>query len=97
MARVLSKKDACDLAEKGDVNGLLEALTANPGLIDKPGGKEKKTPLYYACKAGHVEIVKLLLRFGAEDDEDGDILEVATSDVQKELLTFGWGKVGKTA
>ena len=94
---MLTKKDACDLAEKGDVNGLLEALTANPALIDKTGGKDNQTPLYYACKAGNEEIVKLLLRFGAEDDEDGSILEIATPEVQRILLTFGWGKVGKTS
>ena len=95
IARVMTKNNIHELAQKGDINGVLECLLAKPGLVDAKGGKDQATPLYYACKEGHEEVAKLLLRFGAEDDVDGTIIQDADPSLRKLLLTFGWGKVGK--
>lgn len=82
-------------AAKGELQTVLDNLVKNPDCIDKVGGPEKEKPLYYACKNGHEEVVKLLLRYGAEDEPDGRVLKDAAPEVREILLTFGWGKAGK--
>mmetsp|Transcript_4316 Transcript_4316/g.5719 ORF Transcript_4316/g.5719 Transcript_4316/m.5719 type:complete len:208 (-) Transcript_4316:634-1257(-) len=83
-----------DAAAKGDLQGVLDNLVKKPKSIDNVGGPEKQKPLYYACKNGHEEVAKLLLRYGAEDEPDGRILKAATPEMRATLLSFGWGKMG---
>ena len=73
---------------------MLDCILKNPDCVDRKGGKLKESPLYYAAKNGRAEVVKLLLRYGAEDEDDGRILREADPSVRKVLIDFGFGRVG---
>jgi ankyrin repeat protein len=63
--------DLCTAAHIGDVERVRELLDADPSLANRPGDYESYyacsgTPIRNAAAAGHLEIVKMLLKHGAD-------------------------------
>ena len=65
-------------------------LTDNPDEINKPN-KEQKTPLCIAAKTGNLNMVKLLVRHGADINfisPEGTPIQIAERNVHKNVLEF---------
>jgi len=61
------ERSACAAAQKGDISKLQRLLQHNPSsAIQTDGLTGGYTPLHYACREGHVEVVQLLLQYGAD-------------------------------
>ena len=76
--------------EKDSTKIALLLLTDNPDEINKPN-KEQKTPLCTAAKTGNLNMVKLLVRHGADINfrsPEGTPMQIAESNRHKDVSKF---------
>jgi len=60
-------RSACAAAQRGKVAELERMLQRRPFLVNCDGVNNTSgyTPLHYACREGHIDVVRLLLRYEA--------------------------------
>jgi ankyrin repeat protein len=54
-----------ELAQKGDLEGVKTLIEQNPELVNARD-KDSRTPLHWACRGVHLEVVKFLVEKGAD-------------------------------
>jgi ankyrin repeat protein len=64
-------KSIWELAEEGDLQGVVGLVQEDAGLVDAEN-EEGKTPLIEACEGGHLEVVRWLLDRGADINHQGN-------------------------
>lgn len=57
--------DIHELARKGDVDGVKALIAKDPQLVNAKD-KDGRTPLHWACRGVHLDVVKLLVEKGAD-------------------------------
>lgn len=85
--------------EKGDLDAVREAISANPALVNQGEGSFRWTPLHKAAATDQVEIARLLLENGANVNAFDALrmtplvvaLDVGASDEFCELLRSAGG------
>eukprot|EP00924_Labyrinthula_sp_SR-Ha-C_P012445 snap_masked-scaffold_10-processed-gene-6.33-mRNA-1 protein AED:1.00 eAED:1.00 QI:0/-1/0/0/-1/1/1/0/738 len=89
------KKSIFDCIEKDDLQGVLDCILRKSDDVDAVH-KDGESALFKAVKGGNLEIVKLLLRYGAEANPEGEseIFDEVDEEMRNVLVDFGWGKVG---
>ncbi|KAL6036600.1 hypothetical protein STEG23_016663, partial [Scotinomys teguina] len=79
----------CNLAYIGKLDELKECILANKSLVTRTD-QDSRTPLHWACSAGHTEIVEFLLQLGVpvndKDDAGRSPLHIAASAGQDEIV-----------
>jgi ankyrin repeat protein len=61
-------RSCCHAAQVGDLQRVKALITKHPGCVHSdgiPDGTSGYTPLHYASRAGHIDIVKVLIEAGA--------------------------------
>ena len=54
-----------ELAQKGDLEGVKASIEKNPDLVNAKD-KDGRTPLHWACRGVHLEVLKFLVEKGAD-------------------------------
>ena len=87
-----------DAADKGDLEKVKALLKSNPNLASSIDVGSGKTPLHYAARSGHKEVVELLLANGANvnaEDEYGDTALYCAANGNKNLVALLLSKGAK--
>ena len=81
------------LSQEGQLQRLQSLLTRLPSSVNARCPSSGDTPLIAAVREGHMDVVKLLLKFSADvtaqNDSDESALDVATEAMRKVLLGTG--------
>lgn len=73
LASLSSSDDIHELAMKGDLEGVKELIEKDPGTVNAKDS-DGRTPLHWACRGVHLDLVKLLVERGADvnaEDNNG--------------------------
>lgn len=57
--------DRLHICARSGLCSIISEMDPEPGTVDKEEPKDAQTPLMYACRQGHFEVVRLLLQRGA--------------------------------
>ncbi len=65
----VSADEIHELAQKGDLEGVKAVIEQNPDLVNAKDN-DGRTPLHWACRGVHLDVVKLLVENGADVDAE---------------------------